>query len=883
MTDSRWFRQMILRLRTLFQRNRVERELEEEFEFHVEQRIELEIARGLSPEEARSVAFRAMDGVEQRKEECRDTRRVNYIDDMLRDLRHAGRNLRRNPGFAALAVLIMALGIGANTAVFSVVNAVILKPLSYRDPDRIVTLSDFSKTREASTGLSKQVSIPDFQDWQDQSSSFEAMAYYSSREAAVMQGSTAEYARVARVSAEFFSVFAIEPAAGRFFTAEERKPGSGGAVMISYAYCQSHFGGDPRALGQTVRVYGSRSIVGVLPPGFRFPEKTDLWIPKISDAKPEPRTGQNYLAVARLKHGVSLEQAQADMTLIATRLEQRYPESNKGLSVAVTRMQDEMVGDVRLTLYLLLGAVSMVLLIACANTGILLLGKATARIREVAVRAALGASRQRIVRQLVTEGLLLAFVAGALGLLLAYWGSKALVALAPADLPRLAETGIDRWVLAFTLGISMITSLLFGLVPALYASRVDLNDALKQGATRLVSGVGMARMRGALVVAEIALAAVLVSGAGLLIKSFVALHNVALGFRPENVLVMRATVPAPPAGGIARARQFFRDMLSQIGTLPGVVAAGATMAPPGYVDSTGAYLIDQLPAQPDWTRAPSVVLSIVAPGTFAALGIPLKSGRDFSDSDTSDRPFVAVVNEAVVRKSFPNQNPLGRTIFCPFDSLKGMTIIGVVGDVRQRGPAREPMPECYMTYGQHAFNGATLSAVVRTVGDPNALAKTVRRLARERSPDVPMKFTTMEALLSENVAAPRFRTLLFAVFAGLAVCLAMAGVYGVMAYAVGQRSNEIGLRIALGATTGSVLRLVLEEGLALAGLGLALGLAAAAAGTRLLTSMLFRVQPNDPAVYLAVAFLLGIVALVASYVPARRASKIDPLAAIRQE
>ncbi|HJY08989.1 MAG TPA: ABC transporter permease, partial [Bryobacteraceae bacterium] len=335
--------------------------------------------------------------------------------------------------------------------------------------------------------------------------------------------------------------------------------------------------------------------------------------------------------------------------------------------------------------------------------------------------------------------------------------------------------------------ISMITSLLFGLVPALYASRVDLNEALKQGAARLVSGVGIVRMRGVLVVAEIALAAVLVSGAGLLIKSFVALQSVALGFRPENVLVMRATVPAPPGVGIVRARQFFRDVLPQVSALPGVLAAGATMAPPGYVDSTGAYLIDHLPAHPDWTRAPSVVLSIVAPGTFAALGIPLKSGRDFSDNDTLHRPFVAVVNESVVRKSFPNQNPLGRTIFCPFDSLKGMTIIGVVGDVRQRGPASEPMPECYMTYGQHAFNGATLSMVVRTVGDPNALAATVRRLARERSPDVPMKFTSMEALLSENVAAPRFRTLLFAVFAGLAVCLAMAGVYGVMAYAVGQR------------------------------------------------------------------------------------------------
>lgn len=872
---------MTLRLRTLFRRNCVERELEEEFQFHIEQRMELEIAKGLSPEEARSAALCAMDGVEQRKEECRDMRRVNYIDDLLRDLRYAGRNLRRSPGFATLTILIMALGIGANTAVFSVVNGVLLKPLSYRDPDRIVTLSDFSKTREAATALSKQVSIPDFQDWHDQSSSFEAMAYYASRETAVMPGSTAEYARVTSVSAEFFRLFAIEPIAGRFFTAEEMKPGSGGALIISYAYWQSHFGGDPRALGQTIRALGLRPIAGVMPPGFQFPNKTDVWVSAVG--RPGSRSGQNNLAVARLKPAVSLGQAQSEMTAIARRLEQQYPESNKGRSVVVTRMRDEMVGNVRLTLYLLLGAVTVVLLIACANTATLLLGKATARTREVAVRAALGASRQRIVRQLVTETLLLAFIAGAAGLLLAWWGSKALVALAPADLPRLAETGIDRLVLAFTLGISIITSLLFGLVPALYAARVDLSDALKQGATRLVGGGGMVRMRGALVVAEIALAVALVSGAGLLIKSFVALHNVALGFRPENVLVMRASVLGPPAAAIPRARQFFREMLSQTASLPGVLAAGATMAPPGNVDSTGAYLIDQLPAQPDWTRAPSVVLSIVAPGTFAALGIPLKSGRDFSDSDTLDRPFVAVVNEALVRKSFPNQNPLGRTIFCPFDSFKGMTIIGVAGDVRQRGPEREPMPECYMTYGQHAFNGPSLSVVARTTGDPNALAATLRQLARERSPDVPMKFTTMEAMLSENVAAPRFRTLLFAVFAGLALCLAMAGVYGVMAYAVGRRSSEVGVRIALGASQGSVVRLILGQGLALAGLGLALGLIAAGAATRLLTSMLFRVQPNDPVVYLAVAVLLGIVALVASYVPARRASKIDPLTAIRQE
>jgi predicted permease len=865
----------------LFFRRHVERELETELRLHLDQLTEENMSGGMAPDEARRMAQLTMGNVAHFQEECRDMRRVNYIDDLLRDLRYAGRNLRRSPGFAALAVLIMALGIGANTAVFSVVNAVLLKPLSYRDPDRIVTLTNSRTLREEPTALSKQVSIPDVLDWQRQSTAFEAIAYYTSREAPVVRGTTAEYARLATVSPEFFRVFGVEPLAGRFFTSEEMKQGGGGAAMISYAYWQSRFGGDPNALGQTIRAAGQRPIVGVLPPGFRFPNNdTDVWVSMVGP--PGNRGGLNWLATGRLKPGASLERAQAEMTSISARLEDLYPDSNKGRRVAVTRMREELVGNVRFTLYLLLGAVGVVLLIACANTATLLLGKATARGREIAVRAAIGASRPRIVRQLVAESLLLAFVAGAVGLLFAYGGSNALVKLAPADVPRLDETAVDRSVLVFTMGMSMLTSLLFGLVPAIYASKVELSEALKQGATRVVGGASV-RLRGALVVAEIALAVMLVSGAGLLIKSFLALHNVALGFQPGNVLVMRASVPAPPSVGIARARQFFKDTLSRVAGLPGVLAVGATMAPPGSVESTGTYFIDQMPAQSGSKAAAPAILSIVAPNTFAALGIPLRSGRDFNDGDALDRPFVAVVNEQLARKAFPNQSPLGRTIFCPFDSSKGMTIIGVVGDVRQRGPEREPMAECYMPYSQHAFNGATLSLVVRTAGDPNALAATVRRLAREWAPDVPMRSTTMEALLSENVAAPRFRTLLLAVFAGLALCLAMAGVYGVIAYDVGQRSSEVGLRMALGASTGSVLRLILGQGLKLAGIGLALGLAGAFAGSRLLTTMLFEVKPTDPLVYLAVAILLGVVALVASYIPARRASRIDPVTAIRQE
>jgi predicted permease len=882
---SRWITQFRLTLRSVFRRELADLELDEELQEHLQREIEEGLKSGLAPEEARYAALRAMGAIAKSKEESRDMRRVNFIDNLLRDLRYAGRSMRRNPGFAALAILIMALGIGANTAVFSVVNAVLLRPLSYRDPDRIVTLSTRVTAGSADAGqssLDEQISIPNFQDWHDQSSSFEAMAYYNGREIPATAGATAEYARGTQVGPEFFQVFDVEPILGRFFTTEEGKSGNGGAAMISYAYWQSHFAGDPHALGQTIRVYGRpMPIVGVLPPGFRFPDNTDLWVPRnIGPEDMKYRGGQNWLAVGRLKPGVRLESARAEMTIIARRLEQQYPEANKDRTVGIKRLREKMVGNIRLTLYLLLGAVSVVLLIACANTATLLLGKATARTREVAVRAALGASRRRIVRQLITESFLLAVLAGAAGLLLAYWGSAALVALAPAGLPRLTEVVIDRWVLAFTIGISVLTSFLFGLVPAMYASKIDLNEALKQSAAKSVIGGGIIRMRGLLVVGEIAMAVMLLSGSALLIKSFIALHKVALGFRPENVLVMRATVPAAQTQDISR---FFQDLLPKIASTPGVLSAGATMAPPGHIESSGGYFVDHLPPQPDWSSAPNAVLSVVAPGTLAALGIPLRSGRDFSEDDTAERPLVALVNEALVRRSFPGRNPIGRTIFCPYDKLQGMTIIGVAGDVRQSGPADEPKPECYMTYRQHLFNGNTLSVVARTVGNPNTLIATLRRLAQETSPDVPMKFTTMDATLSENVATPRFRTLLFGIFAGLAACLAMAGVYGVMAYAVSQRSNEIGLRMALGASTGSVLRLILRQGLVCAGMGLVLGLAAAVAGTRLLTSMLFEVQPNDPWIYLTVAALLGVVTLVASYVPARRAAKIDPLTALRQE
>lgn len=883
-----WIYTVPLRLRSIFQRSRVEQELDDELNFHLDCLIQREMAAGRTAEDARHAALRAMGGLERRKEECRDTRQVRFVDELLQDLEYAARGVRRSPGFALLAVAIMALGIGANTAVFRVVHDVLLKPLPYRNPDRLVALSHVSRTDGATDSLSKQVSILNFHDWRSQTRSFEGMAYYTSRETSVLSDAGAEYVRAARVGDKFFRVFDVEPVAGRVFTAEEIRAGSGAAVVISYAYWQSRFAGDRGLLGRTLGLYSRNApIVGVLPAGFDFPNGTDVWSPAPGPTT-EPRSANNYLAVARLGPDVRLEKAQAEMDAIAARLERQYPESNTGRGVAVTPMREEMVGDVRPTLYLLFGAASVVLLIACGNTATLLLGKATLRTREVAVRAALGASRRRIVRQWITESLFLAFLAGGAGFLLALWASKALVALAPSGVPRLAEASLpasptmDGWVLAFTVCVSAMTSLLFGIVPAVHASSADLNDALKHGGARRVVGGGLTRARSALVVAEIALSVMLLSTAGLLIKSLIALQNVPLGFRPENVLVMRATTPGSTPVDIERANRFFEDVLAHVSTLPGVLAAGATMAPPGHVDSTVRYFVDHIPTPPT-AHGPSAVLSVVAPGTFAALGIPLRKGRDFDDRDTLDAPFTAVINEELARRSFPGEDSLGRTIFCPFDSFQGMTIVGLVGDVRQHGPAGEPMPECYIPYQQHRYNGNTLSVLVRTAGDPAALAETVRRLAYDRWPEIPVKFTTMESMLAEHVAAPRFRTLLVGIFAALAVGLAMAGVYGVMAYALGQRSKEIALRIALGASAASVRWLVLGHGAALTGLGLALGLSSAAAATRSLATVLFEVKPTDPIVYVSVAVLLGSVAMLASYVPAMRAANVDALAALREE
>jgi predicted permease len=486
----------------------------------------------------------------------------------------------------------------------------------------------------------------------------------------------------------------------------------------------------------------------------------------------------------------------------------------------------------------------------------------------------------------------LALGAGTAGLILAVWGAEAIKKLAPANIPHLAETGIDGSVLGFTLVVSLISSLIFGLAPAFAASKVGLNESLKQGAAKSVIGGGARRLRAGLVVAEIASSVVLLAGAGLLMRSFDALSKVDLGFRPEKILVTEVSVPAKgdtfaehPDRQLRRAVPFDRDMISALATLPGVSSAAGTWQLPGAPGSDGGYWIDHPPPLDPSVTAAQAVFSVISPGLFETLGIPLKAGRDFSDRDVYDAPFTVIINEALARKSFPGENPIGHVIYCGFDSWppKGMTIVGIAGDEHQYGPEKPAQPEILMPYTQHPRATNSFNLLARTSGDPSALIETVRRRIHDRDPEVPVKFTTMEAAVAEGVAAPRFRMILLGLFAGLAVCLAMAGVYGVMSYTVGQRSNEIGLRMALGASTGDVLRLVLSEGLMLSGIGLAIGLAAAVAASRLLASLLFEVKPTDPVTYLAVAAILGAVALAACYVPAWRATRVDPLVALRQE
>ncbi|MEP6783681.1 MAG: ABC transporter permease, partial [Acidobacteriota bacterium] len=783
---------------------------------------------------------------------------------------------------AATAILTLALGIGANTAIFSVVNAVLLRPLPFDQPDRVMVVTN-TNTRTGTRNTT--ISGPDFFDWRAAQRSFDVLSYFTgSGETSVTVDKVSDYATVTQVAPGYFRVFGATARAGRLFTPEEEKAGGSDAVVISEAYWRDQFASDPRAIGSTI-TFGqrARTIIGVT--ALRYPARTDAYYPDPAQPESQSRTAHNYRGVGRLAANVTVAQAQSEMTGIASRLAQQYPLSNGEKGIAVVAMQEIVVGDSRQTLLLLLAAVGIVLLIACANVANLLLARASARGRELVVRAAVGASQLRLIRQMLTESVVLALFAGTGGVIIARWGVSALLAFAPEDLPRIGEVTVDATALLFALAISLAASVIFGLAPAWHVSRVDLADGLRQGGKGSSLGVRGGWARKAFVVTEIALAVALVMGAALLGRSLIALANVDMGFHGDRLVVLRTVVPVGSAEDLPRAIATYRTVLSDLRAFRGVASASGVTSLPTVVRSNGGYWIEGGPG-PEvlGMKSPQALFNVTTPDYFRTLQVPVVRGRDFNDGDRVAAPMVALINEQLVKDAFPGVDPIGRTIRCGLDNLAPMTIVGIVKDIRTRGPARPVQAEIFMPYEQHQWPATSLNLVLRTdAPDPLALGATAAKQIRERNPQIPVRVETMEMTMATATAAPRFRTVLLVVFAVVALLLAIAGVYGVMAYTVNQRVPEIGLRIALGASPADVIRLVLREGALLVVIGLVAGGALSYAGTRFISGLLFGVSATDPMVFAGVAALVTVAALMACLVPGRRALRIDPLVALRAE
>jgi putative ABC transport system permease protein len=810
------------------------------------------------------------------------------VSDVLQDVRYAFRLLVRQPGFTFITVAVLALGIGATTAIFSVVDAVLLRPLTYAHADRLVSLSNLWK-RDGG-GVRGTVSAPDFHDWHDQASSFDGMAAYFGGQTSVTIGAAADYVSVIRVTPEFFSVLSARAELGRLLSESEQQTGGALAVVVSHAFWQSRLGGKPDAIGRTLkfnqRVY---AVVGVLAPSFRFPANADVWAPWWVVPETPSRSAHNYRAIGRLKPGVELSKAQAEMDGIAARLEREYPESNEGKAVAVDLLRDQVVRNVRTTLNLIFGVVLVVLLIACANVSNLLLARASSRTRELGVRTAVGATRARVVRQLITESALLALIAGVAGVLVAVWGVRGLVAIAPQGLPRLDKLAIDGRVLAFALIASIATSFAFGLAPAMQTSRVDVNEVLKQGSRSPAGGAG-SRMRSALIVFEVAAAVVLTIAASLLIRSFAALTAADMGFPTDHLLVADTIVPSANIDAARQAVRFYRDLLPQLAAIPGVRSVAATTGVPTVVRSNGGYAIDGGPSFEQMrTRSPQALFTVVTPNYFDTIGARLVRGRDIGPADIEGAPLVAVINESMRREAFGDTDPVGRRIVTGFDAATGpdgtgfMTIVGVAADVRASDPSIAARPQIYMPFQQHPFPASSLTLVLRTASDPLQAATPTLQKIRSLNGDVPVRIRTMDDLLGIAVSAPRFRMILLVLFAALALVLAMAGVYGLVSFSVSQRTGEVGLRMALGARRSQIVALTLASGLKLTVAGVLIGWVAAFALVRLLSSMLYKIPAHDMLVFAAAPLLLTAVAALASLAPALRASRVDPAVALRAE
>ena len=892
-----WKQEVRTRLEGLKLAPSQEAEIVEELAQHLEQVYERSLKSGATEAHARQTALLELAGDDLLKEIQRSQKplhqapvletsgRSNLLTDFLHDLRYALRMQLKNPGFTIVAVIALALGIGANTAIFSVVNTVLLRPLPYKDPERLVMVwEDATKN-----GYPRDTpAAANFVDWRDQNQVFEGMAAIADESFNLTGAGDPERLEGRTVSANLFPMLGVEPQFGRVFTAAEDQPGSNRVVLLSYGLWQRRFGGDSNIVGQSLTLNGeSYTVVGVLPARFQFPTSDDqVWVPIAFTPEQAANRNRHYLqVVGRLKPGVTLAQAQTEMNTIASRLQQQYPETNTDVGAAVTSLHEHLVGDIKPALLILLGAVGLVLLIACANVANLLLARAAVRQKEIAVRVALGARRLRLIRQFLTESVLLSTLGGVVGLVIAYTGLVLLRTFIPENISQAREISIDLKVLGFTLFVSVATGVIFGLAPAIQAVRFNQSETLKEGGRDAATGGSGKRLRSLLVTAEVAISLVLLIGAGLLINSFVRLRNVDPGFRSDNLLTMKIVMPESKYLDRERRIAFYTDLVQRVQSLAGVRSAAITTNLPLYRQGNSISVrIDGRPEPPPGQEL-IVVTRIISPGYFDTMTIPLLSGRKLSDQDTAATPTVAVVSETMARSFWPNEDPVGKRI--AIGEIRSdrdwINIIGVVKDVRQVKLTADPKPQMYLTYRQFGFFDSR-DLVVKTDVDPASMAATVRKAVWDIDKDQPVSnIQTMEAILADSIARQRFSMVLLAIFAGVALVLAGVGIYGVMSYSVAQRTHEIGIRMALGAQTGAVLKLAVGYGMTLVIIGIVIGLVAAFALTRLMSTLLFGLTATDPTTFTLISILLILVAAIASYIPARRATKVDPIIALRYE
>lgn len=803
------------------------------------------------------------------------------MNTFFQDVRYGVRMLAKNPGFTLVAVLTLALGIGATSTMFSFANGILLHSLPYKDSERLVLVDENSLQRGVT---SMGVSFPNFLDWREQNQVFSGIASYMGGNFTLTGGGEPEQVSGVWMSYDTFEVLGVPPLLGRTFTAEEDRPEHDNVVILSHGLWERRFGADPSILGQSLIINSrSRAVIGVMPPDFKFPDTAELWAPLALTTETWTRTDHGLSAIARLNPGVTLEQAQENMSAVALRIEELNPVTNEGLGVALISLHEGLVSDYRTALLILMGVVGLVLAVACANVANLLLARASGRHKEMAIRTSLGASRWRILRQLITESLLLGIMGGALGLLLAFWGIDLLLAAIPIEFPFWMKFQMDTRVLAFTTGIALLTGLIFGTAPALQALKVDLNETLKEGGRGLASA-SRNRLRRLLVVVEVALSLILLIGAGLMIRSFMHLIDVNPGLNPENVLTMRLGLPSLKYNAPEKRQAFFKELTERVSALPGVQSSSAITGLPLGGNNWGRSLTVEGYPVLSVGQAPSINHCVVTPDYFQTMGIPMMAGRDFTDADSSKGLKVTIIDEGLAREYWPNESAIGKRIRFgpPEDNEPWHTIVGVVGEVKHQSLILTQRRSVYLPHAQ--ISVGSMSLVLRASTNPENLIAAIRSQVKEMDADQPVtNVRTMEEVISRSVWQSRFFTILFGTFAAVALLLASVGIYGVMAYSVSQRTQEIGIRLALGAQKRDVMKMVVRQGMKLSLIGAGVGLAGALTLTRLMESLLFETSATDPLTFIALAAALMAVALAACYIPARRATKVDPIVALRYE